>query len=206
PGAVGDDAHLEPVGGIGAAIEILDEDLAALEIGGEPPRHELELFLAHRPVDVAPPDIGFAAGFLDDVLVLGRPAGEGAGAGDEGAAGRDQPLMPTHRLLVEHRDREIPMCGGEVAKPQPLESVAAGGSGDGVRCILHGVFLLGPCFFALFRGLPSLMRSGNRPPASRCSWPPGGLRQGTPMLAPSFPPPDAFSPWPSLLARVRPAL
>src|SRR6202035_5674026 len=100
PGAVGDDAHLEPIVRIRAAVHVLDEDLATLEIGGKPPAHAVEDLFGHRLVDVAPPDVGFARRLLDDVFVLWGAAGIGAGAGHEGAAGADEALLSPDGILV----------------------------------------------------------------------------------------------------------
>src|SRR6185437_2171146 len=113
--------------------------LAALEIGAEAPSHALEHRFVDRPVDVAPPDVGFARRLLDDVLVFGRSPGKSAGARDKGAASADQTLAATDGILVQDRHRQIPMGGGDIAHPLLVEPIAAGRSGYGVSCVLHGI-------------------------------------------------------------------
>ena len=85
PGELGEDAGLDAMGRVGAAIEILREELLALGMLQEIAEQRLEMLRRHRAV-VLPPDGAVGRGIADDELVLGRAAGMAAGIGDERAA------------------------------------------------------------------------------------------------------------------------
>jgi hypothetical protein len=106
PGVFGDDARVDAVGRIGAAVEILDEQILALrgfpEIGVE----RVELRGGHRAV-VVPPHGVFGGGVADDELVLGGAAGVHARLGDDGAAGGQHRLVAAQGFLIELRRLEI---------------------------------------------------------------------------------------------------
>src|SRR5437588_744758 len=70
---------------IGAGIEILHEQFAALQISEHPLLQAVEASRVDRLVDGAPPDRVFRAGLVDDVFVARRAAGMPAGIGDKGA-------------------------------------------------------------------------------------------------------------------------
>jgi len=135
PAALADQPHRQAILGVGAAEDVLDEGLAALKIAEHALIHALEHCLGDRPVDVAPGDIVFARRLLDDVLVLDRAAGMDAGIGDEAAAGAEHPLATAHCVLVEQRNREVPMDRAEIAQPMPVEAEAAADTRYGIaRC------------------------------------------------------------------------
>src|SRR6185503_20396888 len=100
PGELGEDAHLDPVFGIGAADQILREQFLALGVGDEVGQQRVEVLLRHFAVAV-PPERIFGERVDDGVLVLGRAAGVMAGLGAERAAGDDRGLVGGNGVLVE---------------------------------------------------------------------------------------------------------
>ena len=85
PGELGEDAGLDAVLRIGAAIEVLCEKGFALGVGDEIVEQIVELFFALFAVAVPPH--GVLGGRIDDrMFVLGRAAGVMAGFGAERAA------------------------------------------------------------------------------------------------------------------------
>ena len=128
--------HLQPVGRVGAAMQILHEHLAPLVIGQDAAVQAVERRFRQLLVGRVPVDVGFARGFLDDVFVLGGAAGEGAGDRDEGAARAQPPFAPADGVLVEDRHRQVPMLGGQAAEALFVQAEARRESVDG----LGGVF------------------------------------------------------------------
>ena len=85
PGELGDDADVQPVGGVGAGVEILHEELAAADVGAHVGEQPAEVLGRHRRV-VLPPDVRHDRGLADDELVLGAAAGVAAGGDQQRAA------------------------------------------------------------------------------------------------------------------------
>ena len=101
-----DEPHRHPVRRVGAAEQVLDEQLAGVEIGP----HVLVQPLERRGVEprvLLPPDPVGAAGLLDHELVLGRPAGVGRGDGGEGAGVGQRPFAAPQRVLDQRGRRQI---------------------------------------------------------------------------------------------------
>ena len=89
----------EPVRRVGAGIEILDEQLAAGDMGDRPAQQAGEAPRLQRLVGGAPVDLVLQLGVGDEELVLGRAAGEPAGGGDQGAVGAEPGLVAAQRLV-----------------------------------------------------------------------------------------------------------
>ncbi len=119
PGIFGEDAGAHAVGGLGAAVEILDEQLAASRMGDEISEQRLELGWRDRAV-VRPPDLAFGRFVLDDELVLGRTARMDAGIGDERAAMGEARLAALERLFDQKRGVEIGVDALELLEAECL--------------------------------------------------------------------------------------
>ena len=104
PGELGDDPHVQPVGGVGAGVEVLDEELAALMCARMSASSAAKCagaigaLFSHQTSAV---DRGLA----DDELVLGAAAGVAAGGDQEGAA--------LAELALAARDRRLDQRGFE---------------------------------------------------------------------------------------------
>ena len=85
PGELGEDAGLDAVFRIGAAVEILGEELLALGVGEEILVQQVELRRRQLAV-LVPPDRLLGVLVADDELVLGGAAGVDAGLGAQRAA------------------------------------------------------------------------------------------------------------------------
>ena len=129
PGAVADHPDRQPVLGVGAGIEILNEQLLTLQIGQHPLLQAVETRRRDRLVDVAPGDRVFRAGLVDDVFVLGRAAGMPPGIRDKAAAEPELALVPPHRMLVEIGRRQVPMHHAEM-----VHSLLAKAEAGRARC------------------------------------------------------------------------
>ena len=114
PGGLGDDPQLQAVLGVGAGVAVLDEDVAALEVGLQPDLQQLEVLGVERLVVLAPPDLVLARRLADDELVVGRAPRVLAGPDDERAQMADGPLAATDRLLVQRRRRQVVEDGSDV--------------------------------------------------------------------------------------------
>ena len=125
PGTLGDDAHRQAIGGIGTGIEVLDIEIAGLEMTADLVQEPVEMRFAHAAINVAPPDIAGGAGLLDNEFVIGGPAGVGAGAHHQGAAIGHHAGALAHGMLDEGCCHKIPM--GRLAGLQALlfKAVAA---------------------------------------------------------------------------------
>ena len=130
PGLLGHDPHRQPVGGVGPRVDILDEDLAPLEERQHPLADDVEMRLVDPVVDRPPPDVARRSGFVDDELVLRRPAGVHSGFGHEPAAEREPALSAPQPVLVERRDAGVPMGRGEIAQAVILKPERADDTSD----------------------------------------------------------------------------
>ncbi len=123
PGELGENAGLDPVGGIGAAIEVLREQLAAARMRDQIVVEALEIGL--RDLAVAfPPDRAFGQVVDHRVLVLGRAAGMDPGLRAERAAFHQRSLLRRNGMLVKRRGGQIPMDGAEVLESEFVGAVA----------------------------------------------------------------------------------
>ncbi len=93
--------------GVGAGGAVADEEVAALEVGPDAVEEAVEDGRVHRPIDRAPPDFIGASGFGDEVTVLGRTAGDGAGVGGEGAGVGQKTLAAAHGQFDQGGGREL---------------------------------------------------------------------------------------------------
>ena len=112
-----DDPHRQPVFGVGAAIEVLDEKLVTLQIGEHALMQAAELRRGNRLIDAAPGNRVVRAGLVDDVLVARATAGVPAGVDDERAAQANLALAPAHRMLVEERHLQVPVHRPQMTHP-----------------------------------------------------------------------------------------
>ena len=127
PRVLGDDADRQAVGGIGAGIHILHEQILTVQGPQQFRVQHVELRRLHRPVRLAPLDLAIARRFADDELVVGRAAGVRPGAARERTRGGDQAFLPAHRFFVERRRSEIPVdaIGGDPFVLQAARAVKA---------------------------------------------------------------------------------
>ena len=147
PGAVGDHPHRQPVFRIGAGVEVLDEQLAALQVGEQALVQAGELLGRDRLVDLAPVHRVLGARLLDDVFVARGAAGEETGRDREAAARGELALAPPHGVLVEHRRGLVPVHGPEVVHALPVEAEAALLSGHRIVFFIERFLLLRPGLF-----------------------------------------------------------
>ena len=116
-GPAGDDAHGDPVGGIGPGEGVDDVELLPVEVGDDLLAQALEVLLGQRLVHAAPPDALLRPRLADDELVLRRAAGEAAGVDDERPALGEHALAPLQRVGVEQRRRRVPVHATDRGQP-----------------------------------------------------------------------------------------
>ena len=133
PGIFREDARPHPVGRIGAAVEVLREQLHAFGMLDEILKDDVELLRRQRTV-VVPPDLVLGRGVADRVLVLRRAAGMDARVGVDGAALDELRLAARDRVLVEAGSAEVPMHALEVAEAERVSAVRAVEDAE----VLHG--------------------------------------------------------------------
>ncbi len=122
PGVFGEDADLDAVGVIGAAIEVLREQLLAFAVVDEVGQERVEVLARHLAIAVPPHRV--PGEVVDDrVLVLRAAAGVMAGLRAERAAGNDCALTRTNSVLVERRLGQIPIYFGEIFKTEFVGAV-----------------------------------------------------------------------------------
>ena len=112
PRAVRHDPYGQTVLRICAGGALLNEGLPAREVVGDVRLEGLEMRRVERPVDRSPPDLVLCRRFANDVLVLGRAAGVGAGGADEGSRGGQYAFPSANGFLAEPSGREVPEGGG----------------------------------------------------------------------------------------------
>ena len=123
PGQFLDEADRQAVVGIGAGVEILDEQLLALQVRDDVAAQHVEVRGVDRLVDLAPPDLRFARRLLDHELVVRRAAGVRAGAADERPLLREDALLAPDGVLVERRRGQVEMDGLRGLHAVRLESL-----------------------------------------------------------------------------------
>ena len=143
PGQLGDHAHVEPVGGVGAGVKVLHEGLAALQMRDHVGAESGEGLRLHRGV-VGPPDMALGAGRADDELVLGRAAGMRAGLDQHGAAAAERALPPAERMGHEVGLHEVVVDGAEPPHPLVLETQGGVDAAVGARLGGHLTLLMVP--------------------------------------------------------------
>ena len=102
-----DEADRQAVLGIRAGVEILHEEFLVLQVRDDVAAQRVEVGGLDRPVDLAPPDIALARGFLDHELVVGRTAGVRASAAHEGAVRGDVAFLAANRVLIQRGRRQV---------------------------------------------------------------------------------------------------
>ncbi len=108
PGELGEHARLDPVGRVGAAIEVLREQLPAFGVLEEVLVERLELLCGDRLV-AGPPHLLVGGGVAYRELVLRAAPGELARVGAECAVGGQHCLTRRERVLIELRRTEVPV-------------------------------------------------------------------------------------------------
>ncbi len=120
-------AHREAERRVGAAVEILDEQLvAAVEVGADVAEQGVEVLGGEGLVDLAPIDVPLGGRLADDELVPGRAAGVRGGDGDERAHVGELSFAALDGALDELRRHEVPVHGAARGQAQRLERGAGG--------------------------------------------------------------------------------
>jgi len=122
PGHFLDETHREAICGVGAGVEVLDEEFLLPEVRDQVGAERVVLRGLERLVDLAPPDVSGAGRLVDDELVVRRPAGVGAGAADEGTVGGDHPFTTPDGVLVENCCRKVRVDGLAGPNPKRVQS------------------------------------------------------------------------------------
>ncbi len=125
PGVIGDDSHGHAVFRIGTRVSIEHEDVTVLNVGKHPTVDPVEAIFVHWPVDLAPPDIFFAGGFLHNEFIHGRAASVVAGADDDGTEVRECAFMSADDALVKHGRGQVPVNCPGIADAVVIQSVFA---------------------------------------------------------------------------------
>jgi hypothetical protein len=122
---------------VGAAVEVLREEVHALRVGEEIGEEGLELLRRHGAV-VLPPDRLLGVGVAHDELILGRTAGMHTRVGEEGAAVRELGLAAAERVFVQGRRLQVPEHAFEVAEAKGFGALRTVEDAD----IFHDLLLL----------------------------------------------------------------
>ena len=173
PREFGDNADGEPIFGIGAGKHILDEQVAPLQRAHEVAVQSVEVRFLHRPVHLAPVDVGLARRFPDDKLVIRRPSRVQAGTADQWSLRGDDTFMTADDLFVERGGGEIPTDAIR-HNPQGLQTAAVLDLSTHAALLKYGA----PVTYAEFE------HPNARFPVES-NFDPGGLAQG---LAPALRP------------------
>src|SRR5579859_1421147 len=97
------------VGRIGAAMTVLDEYVAALQVGESFRIEPAKAFARHGLVHGAPIHRGFGELVTHNELVFRTTAGELPGVYTKGAATREQPFLTPNRVLQKLSSSPIPI-------------------------------------------------------------------------------------------------
>ncbi len=135
PGELGEDACLDPVFRIGAAIEVLGVELLALGVCKEILVKQIELGRRQLAV-LVPPDRFFGVLVAHHEFVLRAAAGVDAGLSAQRAAFDDLRLAVLDRVLVKGFCGEVPVNGSQVGKAEFVGAMGAVSQ----TCFLHGAF------------------------------------------------------------------
>jgi len=123
-----DQADADAVGGVGAGIQVLGEQLAPLQVGLHAALEDLEVRRVQLLVAGAPPDVIGNGGVVHGELVLHGPPGVDAGLHDQRALGGQPALAPAQRVRHELHRGQVGMDrrGG-------VQAGAGQGAGQGGR-------------------------------------------------------------------------
>ena len=119
-----DEANRQAIFRIGARVEVLHEELLALQVVDDVAPEDVEVRKLDWLVDLAPPDLRFARGFLHHELVVRRAAGMRAGPADERPLLREQAFLPANGMLVERSRGQVEMDGFRALHPVCFESLS----------------------------------------------------------------------------------
>src|SRR5262249_13320330 len=108
PGEFRVDAGAQAIAGIGAGVEVLDEERQPLRMADHVATKRFERVPGDGAV-VLPPDAPLGAGLAHDELVLRRAAGVASGLDHQSAAIGNPSLAPADDLFIEFRRAEIPL-------------------------------------------------------------------------------------------------
>ena len=124
PGEFGEDAGLDPVFRVGAAVEVLREEFLAFDMLDEVGEQIIEVFLRHFAVAV-PPDRIFGERIDDGMLILWATARVMAGLRAERAARDQRRLARGNRVLVKRRLGEVPAYLGQILEAEFVGTIGA---------------------------------------------------------------------------------
>src|SRR5262249_28844651 len=124
PSQFGEDARLDAVLGVGAAIEVLGEQLLAIGMGDEILEQHVELGGRDLAV-LLPPHRLLGALVADDELVLPAAAGMHAGLGGERAALHDLRLAIGDGMLVKRGLGQVPVDRLETREAELVGAMGA---------------------------------------------------------------------------------
>ena len=124
PGIFGEDACLDAVFRVGAAIEVLREQRLAFGVGEKILQQVLEVLFVLLAVAVPPHGV-FGRRIDHGVLVLRRTASVVSGFGAQRAAGDDGRLAVADGVLVERGFGQVPIDAGEILEAEFVGSIGA---------------------------------------------------------------------------------
>ena len=107
PGIFGNDPDRHPVLGVGAAVKVLHEEIAAAQVFGDALQQRVKAFRGNRLVHAAPLDLGVRNLIVHDEFVLGTAARACAGHGHQGSIGGQPGLASSYRCFYQSRDRQV---------------------------------------------------------------------------------------------------
>ena len=116
PGQFGHHAHVQAMRGIGAAIQVLHEELATLHMRGHVVIQAIKRLCFHWRV-IVPPDAVLHRGRAHDELVLGRAAGELACGNQKGTAFSQGAFAALDRAFYQGRFDQVVGNGTQPGDP-----------------------------------------------------------------------------------------
>ena len=123
PGVGRDDADRQPVARVGAGVEVLHVQVAALRERAGAGEERLEPSFVKGLVVRTPPHFALVAGVLYDPLVIGRAPGVRGRDGDQRAVAAQFGLAASHGVLVEPARGKIPVDGAGVREAEVVEAL-----------------------------------------------------------------------------------
>ena len=139
PGAFRDDAHLQPIGWIRPGIQVLNIQIAVLQIDRSHRMQAVETVLIDRLIDLAPPDAVLRIRlFQDKFIIRGAPGIFTRLAGQRPTFGnRAQPQ--THRRFIQRLRAQIPVLHRRIDDAVFTKPIGAAGDNFlGHQIFLHG--------------------------------------------------------------------
>jgi hypothetical protein len=105
PGELGDYADGHAILGMGADVEVLDEEFPSLQVAEDLPMEVIEGFRLKGLIDRTPPDLALGGRLSNDESVLWGAACVLSGAHNERPTLSNPPFAPLDDLLIERRYR-----------------------------------------------------------------------------------------------------